>query len=281
MTEKKITINGEEYPVVFTMDTLMNFESIVKNGKEQLDCVTKLSLWRAPTDNDRKIRYKWGYINNDNQGGENMNRLFTKVYSCEVKDNSIIVEGGLSGVGRLGIMRYKAVYSFFEKGEIKVELKADVDKRFKEHDIYLPRFGFEFTSPVKNDSFEYYGMGDGESYCDMHYHTKLGVYESSADNEYVNYVVPQEHGNHYNTRYLKMANGLTFATDDSFEINVSSYTKEALTDAMHTDELISNGKTNIRIDYKVSGIGSNSCGPKLLDKYSLYDEEIDFKFYIL
>ncbi len=279
-TEYKVYIKGDGYSYVFDKH-YGGFESIIRNGKEQLDCCTKLSVWRAPTDNDRKVKLKWGYINNDNMSGENMNRLFTKVYSCEVKDNSIIVEGGISGVGRIRLIRYNAVYSFFKNGEIKVELKADVDSRLKENGVYLPRFGFEFTSPVVNDSFEYYGMGDGESYCDMHYHTKLGMYKSSADNEYVNYVKPQEHGNHFDTRYLKMGNGLTIVTDDSFEINVSSYTKEALTDAMHTDELISNGKTNIRIDYKVSGIGSNSCGPKLIDKYGLYDSEIEFSFYIM
>ncbi len=279
-TEYKVYIKGDGYSYIFDKH-YGGFESIVKDGKEQLDCVTRLSVWRAPTDNDRKIKLKWGYINDDNMSGENMNRLFTKVYSCKVKDNSIIVDGGISGVGRIRLIKYSAVYSFFEDGEIKVELKANVDSRLKENGVYLPRFGFEFTSPVKNDSFEYYGMGDGESYCDMHYHTKLGIYKSSADKEYVNYVKPQEHGNHFDTRYLKMSNGLTFVTDDSFEINVSSYTKEALSDAMHTDELISNEKTNIRIDYKVSGIGSNSCGPKLIDKYGLYDEEFEFGFYIM
>ena len=279
-TEYKVYIKGEGYSYIFDKH-YGGFESIVKNGVEQLDCVTGLSVWRAPTDNDRKIKLKWGYINNDNMSGENMNRLFTKVYSCQVSDNRISVEGGISGVGRIQLIRYSAVYSFFDNGEIKVEMKAYVTKRLKENGVYLPRFGFEFTSPVKNDSFEYYGMGDGESYCDMHYHTKLGLYTSTADNEYVNYVMPQEHGNHFDTRYLRLSNGLTFITDDSFEINVSSYTKEALSDAMHTDELKSNGKTNIRIDYKVSGIGSNSCGPKLIDKYGLYDDEIDFKFYIV
>lgn len=32
MTQKKITINGKEYPIVFTMDTLMNFETITNES---------------------------------------------------------------------------------------------------------------------------------------------------------------------------------------------------------------------------------------------------------
>lgn len=108
----------------------------------------------------------------------------------------------------------------------------------------------------------------------------MGMYESSAENEYVNYVMPQEHGNHTRAKLLKMGSGLTFFTDGEFEFNVSQYTKEALTDAMHTDELYKNGFTNIRIDYKVSGIGSGSCGPQLLEKYQLNEKEVHFKFYI-
>ena len=123
-------------------------------------------------------------------------------------------------------------------------------------------------------------MGDKENYCDMHYHAKMGMYESSAKEEYVNYIVPQEHGNHINVKKLDMGCGLSFTADDKFEFNVSEYTSKALTEAMHIDELVKNNKTNLRIDYKVSGIGSNSCGPILLKKYRLNDRKIKFSFYI-
>ena len=55
--------------------------------------------------------------------------------------------------------------------------------------------------------------------------------------------------------------GLNFIGDSEFEFNVSEYTSEVLTNAMHINELVKNNRTNLRIDYKVSGIGSNSCGP--------------------
>ena len=79
-----------------------------------------------------------------------------------------------------------------------------------------------------------------------------------------------------------MGNGITFASDGEFEFNVSEYTKEALTEARHTDELKKNDCTNIRIDYKSTGIGSASCGPQdFIPKHCFYDKEIDFEFYIL
>ncbi|NCU26645.1 hypothetical protein EOM86_07985, partial [Candidatus Nomurabacteria bacterium] len=51
-----------------------------------------------------------------------------------------------------------------------------------------------------------------------------------------------------------------------------------LTKAIHTDELCEDGSVNFRIDYKVSGVGSNSCGPELLEKYRLQEKDIVFGF---
>ena len=66
-----------------------------------------------------------------------------------------------------------------------------------------------------------------------------------------------------------------------FECNVSAYSTEALTHAAHTDALIPDGRTHVRIDYKVSGIGSNSCGPELSGQYRLEEKAIAFGFCIM
>ena len=254
------------------------FESIVKNNRELLAGLTKLTVWRAPTDNDRNIKKKWGYIDNDNWSGENMNKLFSKVYFCTLDDNKITAKGSLAGVSRLPLLHHTAVYEFFDGGEIKVTLHADVRS---ELEIYLPRLGFEITSAVPNDGFTYFGMGDKECYCDMNCHAKVSLYKSNAKSEYVKYIVPQEHGNHIKTKLLKMDSGLSFASDGEFEFSVSEYTSEALTNASHINELKPNGFTNIRIDYKNSGIGSNSCGPALEKKYRLDEKSVDFSFYMM
>ena len=275
--ELRVYASGCGYSYVFNKH-YGTFESIIKDGREQLAGFVQLTSWRAPTDNDRQVKKKWAHINDDNWSGENINRQFSKVYSCTLSGNTVTVEGSLAGVSRMPYLRYIANYSFFENGEVKVSLSA---KLRDDLEIFLPRFGFEFTTPVQNDSFIYFGMGEGETYCDMNRHAKVGLYSSDAKSQYVNYVVPQEHGNHYASKLLKMNSGLSFATDGEFEFNVSEYTADGLFKAMHTDELHGNGCTNIRIDYKVSGIGSNSCGPELIKKYRLDEKEFTFEFYIL
>lgn len=274
---QRIYISGCGYSYIFNKH-YGAFESIIKDGREQLAGFTQLTAWRAPTDNDRNEKKKWGHLNGENWSGENLNKMFSKVYSCELDGNKITVKGSLAGVSRMPFMHHTTVYEFFTDGEVRISLSG---KLRDELDIFLPRLGFEFTSPVINDGFTYFGMGDGECYSDMCLHAKMGMYTSDAKSQYVNYVVPQEHGNHIRTKFLKMNNGLTFATDGEFEFNVSQYTSEALTYAMHTDELYSNSCTNIRVDYKVSGIGSASCGPRLIEKYRLDEPEFNFEFYIL
>ena len=258
-----------------------------KNGKETLAGPVALSVFRASTDNEKLQKVLWNYYD-EIAISENMNYTVNKIYSCAVSGNKITVKGSLGGMSRVPYLRYTTSFEFFENGEVKVSLNGDVKKKMPQYyaggnskeDLYLPRVGFEFKTPSEDDGFTYYGYGKGESYCDMHYHANMGMYRSRASEEYVPYPMPQEHGNHYNTRYLKMDTGLEFTTDSAFEINVSQYTAKALEEAKHIDEIKKNGVTNVRVDYKSSGIGSASCGSELIEKYRLNEKKIKFSFII-
>ena len=250
--------------------------SIVKNGVEQLTDRVKLTVMRAPTDNERNIKRFW-YKDTGDWHAEGFDRLFNKCYEVKAEGNKVTVKGALAAVSRVHFFDYETVYTFFADGSVKVELSGDV----REDCIWLPRLGFEFKLAYENDRFSYFGMGDSENYSDMHYHTKIGFYDSTADKEYVNYIMPQEHGNHIGTKVLDMKGSLLFSSDDGFEFNVSHYSAMTLMRAMHTDELKKENATIVRIDYKDSGIGSNSCGPSLLEKYQLREKKIEnFVFYI-
>ena len=248
-------------------------ESIVKEGVEQLIAPASLTAWRAPTDNERNDKFLWGWYNS--WQAENVNRLFTKAYGYEISTNSVTVDGSISGVSRTPFLRFKITYTILSDGELQVSLSGKI----KERCIWLQRLGFEFKTPYEKDEFSYFGMGDMENYCDMHHHTRVGYFKSDAKREYVSYIMPQEHGNHIMAKELKMTDGLCFS-GDNFEFNVSHFTADNLSNAMHQDEILNENLTNIRIDYRNSGIGSRSCGPELLEKYRLVEKDIEFKFYI-
>ncbi|MDE7030439.1 MAG: glycoside hydrolase family 2, partial [Lachnospiraceae bacterium] len=128
--------------------------------------------------------------------------------------------------------------------------------------------------------FVYFGYGPYESYIDMHHGSWMGRFESSAEKEYVPYIKPQEHGSHYNTKYLKLGK-YAFVSRQGFSLNVSAYSVRELAGKAHDFELVRDDCTNVRIDYKVSGIGSASCGPELYEKYRMNDKKVHFAFSIV
>ena len=274
-TNDDFVVKGNNFSCTISKN-LGEISSIVKNGIEQLKDRVRLTVLRAPTDNERSIASNW--YKSYEKRSESIDLTFNKCYSCKAEGNKITVTGSLAGMSRMPFFKYVAEYTFYGDGSIKVTLNGNV--REKNLD-WLPRLGFEFKTPYENDKFMYFGRGDSENYLDMKHHTKIGFYQSNADNEYVNYIMPQEHGNHIQTKLLEMLNGLKFESNTGFEFNVSHYSAKKLMDAKHIDELKKEDSTIIRIDYKNSGIGSNSCGPDLLEKYRFCEKKVEnFTFYI-
>ena len=263
---------GKNFSYQFSKKT-GNFTSIKIADVEQIASGIAISAFRAPTDNDCNVKAKWAFM--DIWQGENLDRMFSKVYNCCIENGKIVVSGALAGVSRAPFARYSLTVSVFENGKIDFNLNTKI----REGVIWLPRFGFDFTLPQNANNFRYFGYGPYESYCDLHNGSKVSLYESNTEKEYVPYVRPQEHGNHYGTKMLKIGN-MVIKSNDGFEFSVSDYSTNALYKAEHTDELQKDGFVHLRVDYKVSGIGSNSCGPYLDEKYRLKEKEINFSFSI-
>ena len=254
-------IQGNGFKYVFNMHY-----GYIEGLNDLLTAPMKLSVWRAPTDNDRYIKNQWY--------DANYNKAHNKIYSAVAKENTITVHGALAAVARSAFFRYTAVYRFFADGRINVELDGDFDKSR----VFLPRLGFEFTTNEKQ--FKYFGYGPNEAYIDMHYGSKMGMYESDAESEYVDYIKPQEHGNHFGTRYLSLGD-FEFVSRYGFELNVSEYSAQELEKKAHNFELAKDGSSHVRLDYKVSGLGSGSCGPQLSEQYKVNDSKIHFEFAVM
>ena len=266
-TETEIVASGDGFRYTFSKH-YGTFTSLLVGGNEQLAGPVRLSVFRAPTDNDRKIQYEWAYRD---WSSENLNTPFLKTYNVRLEGCTIITGGALACVSRAPIVRYTQRVCVYADGRIEYAMDANV----RENAVWLPRFGLELTLPAEHDAFCYYGYGPHESYVDMHNASSVGLYSSTAQKEYVHYVRPQEHGNHYHVKKLDIG-GLTVSADAPFECNVSLYSTAALEKAQHTDELVADGKVHLRLDYKVSGVGSASCGPELDPKYRVSDKDIHF-----
>lgn len=289
LTADNIDISKEKNTIIISGNGFVHTINSVTGMLSDLNGLTcgeaRLTAWRAPTDNDiRSLASRIGFfvadklrvLNGGTEASENLNILYTKVYGIDIEGNKITVKGSLAGISRLPFFRYTLEYLFYDNGSINVSLNGNV----REDCIQLPRLGFEFRLPKSAGDFRYYGMGPEECYIDMKNFAKVGLYESNAKKEYVPYVVPQEHGNHYNTSFINMGNGLNFTAENKFEINVSEYTPEMLTKAEHTNELEKADYITVRIDYRNSGVNSFILWSVLKEKYAITEKDIHFSFRI-
>ncbi|MFA6812212.1 MAG: glycoside hydrolase family 2 TIM barrel-domain containing protein [Bacteroidaceae bacterium] len=270
-TKWEITASGDNFE--YTIDKQSGGFSSIRMGNRELLCQTvRPVIFRACIDNDRNMIAKWA--NTNIWEGENLDCLFHHIYEANVQGDNIVIKCSLAGVSRLPVLHYDLVISVSESGQIFYS----VDAKVRDGAIWLPRFGFEFVLPEYADKFKYYGKGPLESYCDMKHHAIDSMFESSADAEYVPYTRPQEHGNHTDVRFLSIKNGLTFESDKLFDMSVLHYGIEQLNKAQHTDELQRSDKIYVHIDYKMSGLGSNACGPQLGEEYRLSEKKFHFEF---
>ena len=267
-----IIAEGDGFRYIFSKH-YGNFTSLIVNGKEQLTGKLHLTAFRAPTDNDRKIKEMWTQATI--WKGENWTNTFSKTYDVTLEGNVITAHSAIGGISRVPALRFTLTASVFADGRIEMAM----DGHIRDYVFWLPRLGFEMTLPAEHDAFTYYGRGPLENYCDMHHAAPVGLYSSTAEQEYVPYVMPQEHGNHSGVKMLTVGD-LVFSADNGFECQVSRYSTDALFRAKHTDELVSDGQIHLRIDYKDSGLGSGSCGPELAPPFRLSEKDIRFAFTI-
>jgi len=254
------------------------FVKLSKHDVELLHGKPRFNIWRAPTDNDRNIKHEW-----KKQGFE---RAVMHVYEAAITEQSetnvtITVKFSLGGYITHPILHATALWSIDGAGEVKLS----VDVTVSEKALFLPRFGLQFVMPRGTDEVEYFGYGPHESYLDKHHSARIGKYLTTVDGLFENYLKPQENGSRYGTDWVTVSNeqgmGLKLtSSNEHFSFNASHYSAEDLEAAGHPHELKKRSETIVHADYKMSGVGSNSCGPELLEKYRLNEKQFNFQLTI-
>ena len=72
-----------------------------------------------------------------------------------------------------------------------------------------------------------------------------------------------------------------FNAEKAFSFNASYYTQEELEKKTHNYELIESDSVVFCVDYALNGIGSNSCGPVVLEQYRFDDVLFRFQFTLI
>lgn len=273
--DTQIHIKGREF--AYTIDRRTAFFTEMKfAGREYLNHPMELNIWRAPTDNDMYIKSEWKKAHYD--------KAYTRAYTTEVVQgkHGVKITSHASVVAETvqKILDVTITWKIEAAGKIDADIAVTKDDEFPD----LPRFGVRMFLDKKLSAARYFGMGPQESYCDKHQAASHGLYHANVDDLHEDYIRPQENGSHYDCEYVELNNsryGIVVSAENAFSFNASYYTQEELEKKTHNYELTESDSVVFCVDYALNGIGSNSCGPVVLDQYRFDDVLFRFQFTLI
>ncbi|MCQ2770775.1 MAG: DUF4981 domain-containing protein, partial [Clostridia bacterium] len=248
--------------------------SVIKNGRDILVSPTSWIFHRAPMDNDMNEKRNW------NEHYTRLARLHVTSVTTEVGVESVVVtvNGAFSAISELPLYVVSITYTFSIDG-INVDLNGiQPDKNTLKS---FPRVALMMSLREGFEDLEYFGMGPYSCYSDFCNHVKYGKYTSTVTDEFVPMIKPQECGNHINCEYATLtSNFATIKVTGQFDFSALHHSLYELEDVTHVHELSKDKNTYLIINHKQNGVGSNSCGPRPLDKYIFKDKMIHQNFTI-
>lgn len=273
--DTQIHIKGREFAYTIDKRTAL-FTEMKFAGREYLNHPMELNIWRAPTDNDMYIKSEWKKAHYD--------KAYTRAYTPEVVQgkHGVKITSHASVVAETvqKILDVTITWKIEAAGKIDADIAVTKDDEFPD----LPRFGVRMFLDKKLSAVRYFGMGPQESYCDKHQAASHGLYRADVGDLHEGYIRPQENGSHYDCEYVELNNsryGIVASAEKAFSFNVSYYTQEELEKKTHNYELIESDSVVFCVDYALNGIGSNSCGPVVLDQYRFDDVLFRFQFTLI
>ena len=273
--DTQIHIKGREFAYTIDKRTAL-FTEMKFAGREYLNHPMELNIWRAPTDNDMYIKSEWKKAHYD--------KAYTRAYTTEVmqEKHGVKITSHASVVAETvqKILDVTITWKIEAAGKIDADIAVTKDDEFPD----LPRFGVRMFLDKKLSAVRYFGMGPQESYCDKHQAASHGLYLADVGDLHEDYIRPQENGSHYDCEYVELNNsryGIVVSAENAFSFNASYYTQEDLEKKTHNYELTESDSVVFCVDYALNGIGSNSCGPVVLEQYRFDDVLFRFQFTLI
>ena len=264
--EDATVVTGDDFTLNFnkkngTIDSFTYQDvELLKNGPTP-------NFWRAPTDSDlgyfsANTLADWRYAGSD--------RKVTEVSVDTESENKVVITVN----AKLPTSRksdWQQVYTVYGTGDVKVSStltpgSADLPM--------IPEIGNLLVLPKEFHNVTWYGRGPEENYIDRKTGYNVGLYQSTVEDFFVDYIKPQETGNRTDVRWVSMTNddgiGLLAKSFTPIEFNALEYTPEQLTNSLHSYLLPESDSVIWRLNYKQMGLGGdNSWGAKPLDKYQI------------
>ena len=237
-----------------------------------------LNIWRAPLDNDgikgwqgqdAKPLGRWRAAGIE-QPSSTWQKL--KVSGQGTRDLTILCQQ--TATMRGGKIRIRTQYQFGANQSLLVRHQFSIDKSLPD----LPRIGVRYRLADDYEQLSWFGRGPHETYVDRRTSGLVAVHRSTVSDQYVPYILPQDHGNLTDVRWLQLdsnagASHIRISAATTLEASASHYPHELLTPLFHTYEVVPQPHTWVCLDAMQRGVGGASCGPDTLEQYRVVPGE--------
>lgn len=225
----------------------------------------QLHFWRAPIDNDVS------YVRDWKRAG--LDRLQHRIDKVLVNTGERTVQIRVACRIAPPVLAHgfacSYVYTIYGNGNVTIKVQGEPQGELP----VLPRIGLQMILAPQLTQVQWYGRGPGESYVDSKLANRFDLYACHVDDLHFPYVYPQEHGNRTDVYWVSLTDlrGMgVFATANApLNFSAHRFSTKDLEEARHTDELIWRDEIYLNLDYRQNGLGSGSCGPKVLPQYEL------------
>jgi len=243
-------------------------------GRQLVTSGPRLTLWRAPIDNDMYEKHN-GYK-------ALLHLLQHRVDSVEVEQPSASVVKVIARTHALAPTFKKGfaltyTYTMCGRGDVLVEVHGVPYGELPE----LPRIGLVMQVPKVFDQVTWCGRGPGESYPDSMQAGAIGIYRMPVDKMSTPYIKPQENGHRSQVRWLTLADlrgiGLFAGGMPQLGFTAHRYTTEDLEKTRHLCDLPARDEISLHLDYAQRGVGSASCGQGPFPQYVVKPHEFTFR----
>ncbi len=144
----------------------------------------------------------------------------------------------------------------------------------------LPKIGLRLVLDASIEEVSWFGRGPGEAYRDTHRATRVGRFSAPVGLLATPYVRPQENGNRMHARRLSLFGSAGQSLDVTgyphFDFTVRRWSPELITAARHMPDLVADGRSYVHLDVAHHGIGSGSCGPRVLPGHTLMAQAVAY-----
>jgi beta-galactosidase len=219
-----------------------------------------LSLWRAPTDNDRipGVGRQW-----DEWG---VGTLTRSLVSIDHDGATTLVKSDVRTGADIAI-RHEQRLTPLAGGGVHVEETVRIPAELAD----LGRVGTVLETVPGLERAEWLGRGPHESYPDRKRGARVGRWHSTVTDLATPYIWPQENGGRADVRWLELGDGagrrLRLDFDRPLQVSATHHRAADLASTTHDVDLVARPETIVHLDAAHRGLGTASCGPDTLPEY--------------